>query len=158
MQNFCSKVPEEIWPEIKAEIMSIRDAAGYEQGKQMAYEFIEKHKDKFPSLVRAFKEDLDALLNHLRLPFRHRRYVRTTNLVERSFEEERRRTKIIPCFLTEKSALKLVFSVLIRAAKRWRKVSFTKIELNCLDKLKEELGIREGFQNKQDKQELKGVC
>jgi len=27
-----------------------------------------------------------------------------------------------------------------------------------LDKLKEELGIREGFQNKQDKQELKGVC
>jgi len=69
-----------------------------------------------------------------------------------------RRTKIIPCFLTEKSALKLVFSVLIRATKRWRKVSFTKIELNCLDKLKEELGIREGFQNKQDKQELKGVC
>ena len=158
MQNFCSKVPEEIWPEIKAEIMSIRDAAGYEQGKQMAYEFIEKYKDKFPSLVRAFKKDLDALLNHLRLPFRHRRYVRTTNLVERGFEEERRRTKIIPCFLTEKSALKLVFSVLIRAAKRWRKVSFTKIELNCLDKLKEELGIREGFQNKQDKQELKGVC
>ena len=124
----------------------------------MAYEFIEKYKDKFPSLVRAFKKDLDALLNHLRLPFRHRRYVRTTNLVERSFEEERRRTKIIPCFLTEKSALKLVFSVLIRAAKRWRKVSFTKIELNCLDRLKEELGIREGFQNKQDKQELKGVC
>lgn len=48
--------------------------------------------------------------------------------------------------------------MLIRAAKRWRKVSFTKIELNCLDRLKEELGIREGFQNKQDKQELKGVC
>ncbi len=114
MQNFCSKVPEEIWPEIKAEIMAIRDAAGYEQGKQLAYEFIERYKDKFPSLVRAFKEDLDALLNHLRLPFRHRRYVRTTNLVERSFEEERRKTKVIPCFLTEKSALKLVFSVLSR--------------------------------------------
>jgi len=35
MQNFCSKVPEEVWPEIKAEIMAIRDAAGYEQGKQL---------------------------------------------------------------------------------------------------------------------------
>ncbi len=68
MQNFCSKVPEEIWLEIKAEIMAIRDAAGYEQGKQKAYKFIEKYKDKFPSLVRAFKEDLDALLNHLKLP------------------------------------------------------------------------------------------
>ena len=50
----------------------------------MAYEFIEKYKDKFPSLVKAFKEDLDALLNHLRLPFRHRKYVRTTNLVKQN--------------------------------------------------------------------------
>jgi transposase-like protein len=58
---------------------------------------------------------VEALLNHLRVPFRHRRSVRTTNLVERSFKEERRRTKIIPCFQTEKSALDLVFSALIRA-------------------------------------------
>ena len=155
MQNFCSKVPEEIWSEIKAEIMAIRDAAGYEQGKHMAYGFIEKYRDKFPSLVRAFKEDLDALLNHLRLPFRHRKYVRTTNLVERSFEEERRRTKVIPCFLTEKSALKLVFSVLMRAAKRWRRISFTRMELNYLDRLREELGIKE---EPQDMQELDEVC
>jgi len=155
MQNFCSKVPEEIWPEIKAEIIAIRDAAGYEQGKQLAYAFIERYKNRFPSLVKAFKEDLDALLNHLRLPFRHRKYVRTTNLVERSFEEERRRTKVIPCFLTERSALKLVFSVLIRAAKRWRRVRFTKTELNCLDRIRGELGIREEFQNTQ---ELKGIC
>ena len=155
MQNFCSKVSEEIWSEIEAEIMAIRDAAEYEQGKQLACEFIERYEDKFPSPVRAFKEDLDALLNHLKLPFRHRRYVRTTNLVERSFEEERRRTKVIPCFLTEKSALKLVFSLLIRAAKRWRKVSFTKTELNCLDRIREELGINESFQNSQ---ELQDVC
>ena len=154
MKNFHDKVPKEVWPEIKAEIMTIRDAAGYEQGKQRAYEFIEKYKDKFPSLIKIFKEDLDALLNHLKLPFRHRMYIRTTNLVERSFEEERRRTKVIPCFLTEKSALKLIFSVLIRAAKRWRRVSFSKTELNYLDRLREELGISENFQNSQKLQEV----
>jgi len=64
-------------------------------------------------------------------------------LVERSFEEEWRRTKIIPCFLTEKTALKLVFSVLIRAAERWRRVKFTGMELNYLDRLREELKIRD---------------
>ena len=37
---------------------SHRDAAGYEQRKQMVYEFIEKYKDKFSSLAKAFKEDL----------------------------------------------------------------------------------------------------
>ena len=36
MKNFHDKVPKEVWPEIKAEIMTIRDAAGYEQGKQRA--------------------------------------------------------------------------------------------------------------------------
>ncbi len=154
MKNFHDKVPEEVWPEIKAEIMTIRDAVGYEQGKQRAYEFIEKYKDKFPSLIKIFKEDLDALLNQLKLPFRHRIYIRTTNLVERSFEEERRRTKVIPCFLTEKSALKLIFSVLIRAAKRWRKVSFSKTELNYLDRLREELGINKSFQYNQKLQEV----
>jgi len=48
-------------------------AAGYEQGKQLAYEFIEKYRDRFPSLVKALKEDLDVLLNHLWLPFRRRK-------------------------------------------------------------------------------------
>ncbi len=44
MQNLCIRVPEEIW----SEIMAIRDAAGYEQGKHMSYGFIEKYRDKFP--------------------------------------------------------------------------------------------------------------
>ena len=64
------------------------------------------------------------------------------------------RTRINSCFLTEKSAFKLVFSVLIRAAKRWRRVSFTKTELNYLDRIREELGIMEGLQNKQELQEV----
>ena len=32
---------------------------------------------------------------HLKVPVRHRSNVRTTNLLERSFVEERRRTKVI---------------------------------------------------------------
>lgn len=40
---------------------------------------------------------------------------KTTNLIERSFEEERRRTKVLPRFCTEHSALKLVFGALYRA-------------------------------------------
>ena len=79
--------PEEVWPEIKAEIMAIRDASGYEQGSRMALEFIRGYRGRYPSLVRALEEDLEALLSHLKVPFRHRVHVRTTNLLERSFEE-----------------------------------------------------------------------
>jgi putative transposase len=57
-------------------------------------------------------------LAHLKLPVRHRINVRTTNLLERSFLEERRRTKVIPCLLDEKSAMKLVFATLIQVSER----------------------------------------
>jgi len=54
--------------------------------------------------------------------------VRTTNLCERSFVEERRRSKVIPHFFDERSCLKLVFASLWRASQRWRGVRFTEME------------------------------
>lgn len=141
MKNFREKVPDESWPEVKGNLLAIRDTRDYQTGLRMAQEFIVKYQDYFPSLVACFQDDLEALLHHLKIPFPHRKSVRTTNLIERSFEEERRRTKVIPGFFTEKSTLKLVFSVLIRAAKRWKKVTFTRGEIAQLDLLREELGI-----------------
>ncbi len=142
MRNLAAKVPEEAWTEVKAELMAIRSAAGYEQGRQMAATFIEEYKNEYPSLVKAFEDDLEALLNILKVPFNHRKNVRTTNLIERAFEEERRRTKVIPGFLTEKSALKLIFSVLIRASKRWQRVKFSPMTIEQLNVLRKELGIK----------------
>ena len=141
MQNLSNKAPDEEWEDIKGELIAIRDAASWEMGKKLAEAFCEKYASKYPSLVRCLREDLEATLNHLRVPVRHRKSVRTTNLVERSFEEERRRSKVIPQFLTEKAALKLVFGVLMRASRRWRRVRFTERDLEYLDKLRKELGL-----------------
>jgi len=141
MENFSNKVPIEVWPQIKCELIHIRDAINYEEGKRLACEFIERYKNEYPMLIKAFKEDLTSLLNHLRLPAAHRRATRTSNLIERSFEEERRRTKVIPGFMTEKSGLKLVFATLIRVSRRWHKVKFTIFDINYLDKLRQELNI-----------------
>ena len=109
MENFSSKVPPSVWPEIKAEIIEIRDASSYRQGKDLALRFIEKHKREYPSLVASMSDDFEASLSHLKLPVRHRKTVRTTNLIEGSFEEERRRTKVIPGFFTEKKLLEACF-------------------------------------------------
>jgi len=76
-----------------------------------------------------------------RVPVRHRINVRTTNLIERSFEEERRRTKVIPRLLDEKSAMKLVFATLIRCAQRWSRISISDLERHQLQLLRQELGI-----------------
>ena len=77
----------------------------------------------------------------LKLPRNHQKHIRTTNLIERTFVEQRRRTKIIPQFLTEKSCLKLVFSVLYRAALNWRRINVSEMDLLKIKQLKKDLGI-----------------
>jgi transposase-like protein len=95
--------------------------------------FIEQYRGKLPSAVACFENDREASLNHLKLPTLHHKSIRTTNLVERGFEEERRRSKVIPKFRTEKECLKLVFATLWRASERWLKVKFTQIERTQLE-------------------------
>lgn len=86
-------------------------------------------------------DDLEASLAHLRVPARHRISVRITNLLERSFVEERRRTKVIPRLLDEKSAMKLVFATLIRVSDRWQRLPVSDLERQQLHLLRRELGI-----------------
>ena len=95
----------------------------------------------FPAAVACFADDLDVLLAVHRVPVRHRIRVRTTNLAERSFVEERRRTKVIGRFPDEKAAMKLVFATMIRAADRWCRVSITDLERHQLKLLRAELGL-----------------
>ena len=73
------------------------------------------------------------------LPVTHRRFVRTTNLLERLFVEERRRLKIIPNGFGEKPVLKLMFGALIRAVERWRGLRFTEFELRQIAAVRKDL-------------------
>jgi hypothetical protein len=66
---------------------------------------------------------------------------RTTNLIERSFEEERGRTKTLPRFFDEQSALKLVFATLTRATRQWQKIHITELEQKQMQKLRQSLGL-----------------
>ena len=71
------------------------------------------------------------------LPWQHRKFVRTTNWIERSFVQERRRTKTLPRFFTEKSCLKLVHGTLIRAGACWQRIHVTPLELEQIRLLDE---------------------
>jgi transposase-like protein len=72
-----------------------------------------------PLYADTLEDDAEARLNHLKVPARHRQYGRTSNLAEHVFEEERRRTKVIPPLWDEASLVKLVFTVLIHVSERW---------------------------------------
>jgi putative transposase len=117
--NLRVKLPDATAGEVLAHVYAVRDAPTLDAAQAAADRFVNTYAREYPAVVACFTEDLDALLAIHRVPVRHRIRVRTTNLAERSFVEERRRTKVIPRFTDEKAAMKLVFATLIRAADRW---------------------------------------
>ncbi len=88
IRNVLDKVPQEVRPVASALPGGDSGRGGSRAGRRLVAEVVERFGREYPSAMRSLQEDLEASLAHLRLPAAHRKHVRTTNLVERSFEEE----------------------------------------------------------------------
>jgi putative transposase len=141
MRNILGKVPPAAREEIKRRVQDVFYAPSLEIAKERAAEVLREYQDEHPAAMRSFNDDLQACLAYLRCPLAHHKSVRTTNLLERAFQESRRRTKVIPHFFTEKACLKLVFSALWQTSQRWRRVTMTELERQQLALLRRELGL-----------------
>jgi putative transposase len=143
MQNLQQKVPPQAWPEFKALVADMRDAPSVVEAERRRQEIVKRYQLDFPEACRCLLDDAKASLNHLSVPPRHQQYVRTSNLAERAFEEERRRTKVIPQLWTEGGLVKLVFAVLIRVSERWGKKCFSEFEQQQIRILRTQLKLDE---------------
>ena len=82
----------------------------------------------YTAAARCLADDLDALVVHLRYPTQHRRRWRSTNLLERSLGEVKRRTKVIGRFPGETSCLSLCWAVLDLVLGGARSLGLTDVE------------------------------
>ncbi len=153
MQNLQNKVPPQMWPEFKTLVEDMRDAPDCKEGKKRMDKIVETYSAEYPDAIRCLQDDSEASLNHLYVPKRHRQNVRTTNLVERTFVEERRRTKTIPHLWTEKSLTKLVYAVLIRVSERWSRRQYSEWEEAAIKQLRKKILGEEN--KKEEKNERK---
>jgi putative transposase len=143
MQNLQQKVPAQAWPEFKALVVDMRDAPTVAAAQERRQAIVERYQREFPEACRCLLDDAEASLNHLFVPQRHQQYVRTSNLAERAFVEERRRTKVIPHLTDERSLVQLVFAVLIRVSDRWGKKCFSEFEQQQIRSLRKRLKLDE---------------
>ena len=139
MRNLAAKVPEDVWPELKARAIAAYQAPSRAIARDLAAGVQADYGAKYDSAVACFLDDFEACIAHLRFPVNHRRAIRTTNLLERLFVEERRRLKIIPNGFGERAVLKLMFSAMTRAAERWHAVRITDFERRQMAAVKREL-------------------
>jgi putative transposase len=139
MRNLVVKVPEPAWPEFKERVRACYQAPSRAIARELRAGLVADYQRELPNAVACFQDDFEACIAHLRFPITHRRALRTTNLLERLFLEERRRLKIIPNAFGEKAVLKLMYGAMIRAAERWRGLPVTDFERRQLEAVQAEL-------------------
>ena len=139
LRNLQSKVSEDQWPEFKARAIACYQAASPMLARLLRDDIVATYGAALPSALACLQDDFEACIAHLRFPLAHRRAIRTTNLLERLFGEERRRTKVIPHAFGERAVLKLMYAALIRAAERWRGLRMTEFECRQLTTIRNEL-------------------
>ena len=145
--NVLDKVPDSVRAEVKAMIQAAYYAPSQEVARIMAAKVLEAYRDRYPSAMKCFQDDWEACIAYLLCPHIHHKRIRTTNLLERSFGEQRRRTKVIPRFFTERSCLKLVFATVWRASQRWQGVKMSELERQQLKLLRRKLGLLDDSQD-----------
>ena len=114
LRNLLAKLPERERERVRlAYWQALDDATDERDGKQRLQALVDELDGAgYTAAAKCLADDLDALVVHLRYPTRHRRRWRSTNLLERSLAEVKRRTKVIGRFPGETSCLTLVWAVL----------------------------------------------
>ncbi len=139
LRNVNSKLPERHHAEVKSRWWRIFDEArSAGEARQQLQALAGEYRGAYPSAMAVIERDLDALVAHLRFPAEHRKRVRSTNLLERTFVEVRRRTKVIGRFPGETSALSLIWAVLELSSRAWRGVQMTPKTVAEIERLRHE--------------------
>jgi putative transposase len=148
-RNLLAKVPAHAQAEVKAAFWQILDdldaepgEAAVAQARQRAHAFADRYDRRYPAAVECLLATLPELTTFLRFPREHWARIRHTNLIERTFGETRRRTKVIGRLPGERSCLSLVWAVLDRASRGWRGVVMTPAAVRLLQELRRQLHHR----------------
>lgn len=119
IRNVLARVPKGEQRMIRKALNRIFYAPSEAEAIAEARQFAEKWTNMYPEAVTILGRDLADCLTFFRMPPRHWKRIRTSNILERLFREVRRRTRVIGRFPNERAALSLVWSIMEPNAKRW---------------------------------------
>jgi transposase-like protein len=120
MKNALAFVPK---PEMRAEvadgIRGVFDAPDRPEAERQLEIVVKRYRATCPRLAGWLEENIPEGLTAFALPARHRRRLRTSNMLERLNEEIKRRTRVAGIFPSDSSALRLISAVLMEISEDW---------------------------------------
>lgn len=140
-RTLLNAVPKNLEPEIKDRLNGVFEAQGYDEALGKARKVLTDYQGRAQSFVDKFRRHMQACLVYYKFPESHWTRIRTSNIIERMFQEVKRRTKIIPSFGKESRCLGLCHAVIVELSRKkpWRGLPVGKEESDLLDAMRTHL-------------------
>jgi putative transposase len=121
IDTVLSHVPEKQREMVRAELRAIFYQKNRAQADQVAAAFKEKYRTIYPSAIACLQRDPKACLTFYAFPDLHWKNIRTTNIIERLFEEVKKRSKKMAAAFRNEGSCLLLFYAVVRGL-RFRKL------------------------------------
>jgi putative transposase len=119
-QNAQAYIPkEEMKKEVAARIRAIFNAPNLTGAQQLLREAVKEYSTAAPKLSVWLEEAIPEGLTVFTLPEGQRRFLRTSNGLERVNKELRRRFRVVGSFVSDSSCLRLASAVLMEISDEW---------------------------------------
>lgn len=119
-QNAQAYVPTQaLKSEVAADIRAIFNARDQAEANVRLQQTVEKYTQTCPRLATWLEENIPEGLTVFAFPEAHRRFLRTTNGLERLNREILRRTRVVGIFPNEAACLRLVSAILMEISDDW---------------------------------------
>ena len=105
--------------------------------------FVDSYGLKYDKAVERLTKDRDRLLTFYDFPAEHWKHIRTTNPIESTFATVRHRTKKTKGCLSRKTALAMVFKLILSAKTKWRRLDGSKRLAEIIEGVEFKDGIKQ---------------
>ena len=123
MVNVTGAMPKSLHEKAKSDLQDIWMAETKKEANAAFDLFVETYGVKYERAVKKLTKDRDQLLAFYDFPAEHWKHIRTTKPIESIFSTVRNRTRKTRGCLNRKTALAMVFQLMMSAQKKWRKIS-----------------------------------
>jgi len=112
IENVLGYIPTEHHDLTYPELRAIFYQVNLEKAQQTAAAFLLKYEQTYPTACDCLRRDLPECLTFYQFPQNHWRFIRTSNAIERLFQEAKKRShKMAAAFRNENSCLLLFYAV-----------------------------------------------
>lgn len=119
LRNALDYLPRKADDDCLQELRWLYDRRDVKEAQSDLAAWLKRWESRYPKLTDWVEANIGETLTFYRLPRRHHRHLKSTNLLERLNEEIKRRTRVVRIFPNEASCLRLVRALCAETHETW---------------------------------------